>query len=279
MTDNRFIRRGVRSDLEPKLGRAFLVSLGLHVVVFLLFSGIILPRFSGEKRPVYYVDLVNLPVEKPQAGRPDAAPKKTVKKKAEKRVAPVEKKSAPVVKVEKKTQPEKTVEKPAEAAEKPAPSVEETGPSEAEIASRIAAMQEKAEKRREIDELKNKLAALAAKDTRGEEAAPDVPVGSPEGTGDEVGTEKMAWLQAYLKQQWALSEYQVTRLDLEAEVLLEYNREGQLVDFRFLEKSGDPIFDDSVKAAILKSRQLEPPPSVHYGKVEVKFNLKDLLDR
>lgn len=259
MTGNRFIRRGFSTDLEPKLGRAFLISFGLHLLVFLVFSGLILPRFASDRRPVYYVDLVNLPVEKPQAGRPDAAPKKSVKKAAPKKSSPVVKKSTPVT-VSQKAPPR-------------------TGPSDSEIAARIEEMQQKQEKRAEIDNLKKKLAALAAQDTRGEAAAPDAPIGMPEGTGDQVGPSYLAWLQAYLKQQWALSEYQVTRLDLQAEVRIVYDGEGRMLDFKFLEKSGDRIFDDSVKTAILKSRELPKPPPVPRWEVDVVFNLKDLLDR
>ena len=263
MTGNRFIRRGIRSDLEPKLGRAFLVSFFLHLFLFLLFAGVILPRFDQERLPVYYVDLVNLPVEKPQAGRPDAAPKERVKKPADKRTSPqTEKKSDVSVK-----------KAPAESA------VVKSGPSEADIAAKIARMQQKETRQKEIDALKQKLAALAAEDTRGEEAAPKAPVGVPDGSGDESGVSWQLWLQAYLKQQWALSEYQVTRLDLAAEVFLQYDKNGRLTDFRFLKKSGDRIFDDSVKTAILKSQQLPKPPPGPVWQVEVVFNLKDLLDR
>jgi outer membrane biosynthesis protein TonB len=260
MTGNRFIRRGLRTDLEPKLGRAFLVSFFLHLFIVLIFSGLILPRFDSDRPPVYYVDLVNLPVENPQAGRPDAAPKKSAKKRAAKKTSPQVKKSSTV------------------SVSKTAPSVK-TGPSDADISARITKMQKKQQSRKEIEDLKKKLAALATTDTRGEEAAPDVPIGMPEGTGDQVGPSHFAWLQAYLKHQWALSEYQVTRLDLEAVVFLEYDKTGRMTDFRFLEKSYDRIFDDSVKAAILKSQQLPKPPPVPVWRVEVVFNLKDLLDR
>ena len=259
MTGNRFIRRGVPADREPKLGRAFLISFGLHFFIILIFSGLILPNFGKDRPPVYYVDLVNLPVARPQAGRPDAAPKKNVKKKADKKSSPVVKKSS-AVSVSKKV-------------------VTESGPSDTDIAAKIASMQQKDERKKEREALKQKLAALATQDSRGEEAAPDAPVGVPEGTGDEVGISWQLWLQAYLKQQWALSEYQVTRLDLEAVVFIEFDRTGRMTDFKFLEKSDDRIFDDSVKSAVLKSRQLPKPPPVPVWKVEVVFNLKDLLER
>src|SRR5512145_3189569 len=59
---------------DPRFGRMVLASLGVHLAVVLLFSGVLMPRFQRDLRPVYHVDLVNLPVMNPQAGRPDARP-------------------------------------------------------------------------------------------------------------------------------------------------------------------------------------------------------------
>ena len=69
--------------MEPKIGRMLLVSLGLHLLFFLIFSGVLVFNDERDPRPVYYVDLTQSPVERPQAGRPDARPKttkKTIKK-------------------------------------------------------------------------------------------------------------------------------------------------------------------------------------------------------
>ncbi|NIQ98407.1 MAG: TonB C-terminal domain-containing protein, partial [Desulfuromonadales bacterium] len=134
-----------------------------------------------------------------------------------------------------------TVSKKKETAKEPKKAAKketEKGPSDADIADRIAAMQKKQQSRQEIEDLKKKLAALATADTRGEDAAPDAPIGMPDGTGDQVGPSHLAWLQAYLKQQWAFSKYQAERLDLEAEVHIVYDEKGRLVDYKFLEKSG-----------------------------------------
>src|SRR5690606_34533291 len=59
---------------DPRFTRLLFASLGAHLAVVLLFSGIFLPGFKRDMRPVYHVDLVNLPVMNPQAGRPDARP-------------------------------------------------------------------------------------------------------------------------------------------------------------------------------------------------------------
>lgn len=271
MRQNRFKppKTGVSSEL--KLGRMVLVSLGLHLVVFLLFSGLLLPRMERERRPVYYVDLVNLPVESPQAGRPDArkaAPKeakKELKKEpkpavAKKNPPPSPKKSAPAV-VKKHAPAEKVVKKKVQAPEE-------------NYGDALSAIEE-LQRKKEIEDLRKKIAALGQEDTR--RAPTDAPVGMAEGTGDQAGTSFDAWLHEYLKRAWTLSRYQVTRQDLEATVRLVFNRQGRLVDYRFIEESGEKRFDDSVKKAVLQLKELPNPPDRRL-EVDVVFNLKDLLE-
>ena len=55
------------------------VSVIIHAVLLLLFSGVILPKMKTPPKPVYVVDLVNMPVKDPRAGRPDVqkGPEKT----------------------------------------------------------------------------------------------------------------------------------------------------------------------------------------------------------
>ncbi len=64
----------------------------------------------------------------------------------------------------------------------------------------------------------------------------------------------------------------------EAEVLLSYNAEGTLIHYKFLRKSGSETFDESLRRAIAKSRQLtqELPQAMQF---EIVFNLKDMLDQ
>jgi len=264
MSGNRYIRRGSRAPQEPKIGRMFLVSLGLHLLVFLIFSGALVFTGDRDRRPVYYVDLTQAPVAKPQAGRPDArpkptkqAPKKTVQKTVKKTV-----KQAPV---------KKTVSKPPEAVKSTAPAI-----SDAEIQKKLDALR----REREREELKQKLAALAAGDSRDDEAlGSDVPLGEPEGQGDEVGISQLRWLEEFIKANWSLSRYQVSRTDVEASAWVIYSSEGRLVDFSLQEASGERVFDDSIKKAILKSNQLSFEPQFANQKITITFNLKDLLER
>ena len=258
MSGNRYTQRSVKASTEPKIGRMFLVSLGFHLVLLLIFSGVLVFQGERDRRPVYYVDLTKMPVANPQAGRPDAKPKTTKKK--------------PPVK--------KTVTKPT-AKSKPAivkPTVPEV--SDSDIAKKLAEMQKKQEARQEIENLKQQLAALAAEDSRNEDQfASEAPLGEPEGQGDEAGVSELRWLEAFIKANRSLSQYQVTRTNLEATVWVLYNKDGRLVDFSLEDASGERIFDDSIKTAILKSQQLAFEPGFANQKVTITFNLKDLLDR
>jgi TonB family protein len=86
------------------------------------------------------------------------------------------------------------------------------------------------------------------------------------------------WLQEYYKQAWSLSKYQVSRLDLETSVAVNFDARGFLRDYRIVQKSGDQRFDDSVTQAIRSLERLprEPGRPVEYT---IHFNLKDLIDR
>ncbi len=163
MNSNRRLRQGVAGRPDVKLGRMVLVSLGLHLIVFLIFSGLILPRFGRVRPPVYFVDLVNLPVARPQAGRPDVRPEPAKPKPAAaKKVTRPEPKPAPPPPPAKPklAAPLKT----APPAPKPPKSVPKA--SYDETLKTIEAMQQAKQRQQEIDELKAKLAELAKNDTR-----------------------------------------------------------------------------------------------------------------
>lgn len=277
MTGNRIVRRGVAGSPEPKLGYMFLVSLGLHLAVFLVFTGILLPRFSRPRQTVYYVDLVNPPVERPQAGRPDARPAKPEPKpKPKPKPQPQPKPKAPPAPKPEPVRPPavKTVPKaPARPKPKPAPKPAPPAASYQDVQQRIAAMQRK----QELEELKAKLARLAAGDSRDQAPPAEVPLGIPEGQGDQAGPSDQAYLRDFLKANWALSKYQVTSRNPEVEVHVVYDAAGNLLDYDISKASGDQAFDDSVKRAILRSKKLPVEPG-HRIEEDLIFNLKDLME-
>ncbi|TRO80523.1 TonB C-terminal domain-containing protein [Desulfuromonas acetexigens] len=117
------------------------------------------------------------------------------------------------------------------------------------------------------------IEALAAKTAKA--SAGNVPVGMPDGKGSEEGVLDEAWLKEFLTRAWGLSPYQVTRTDLEAKVQLTFDSQGKLSNYKFLDKSTDSRFDDSVVKAILKLKE-NPMPTLAGTRKEVVFNLKEL---
>ena len=88
------------------------VSFLVHLAILALASGVLIPNLNKSVRPVYIVDLVNLPVKDPQAGRPDATPAQSQKKEPE----PAKPKPQPkedVVKLPPKPKPEPKKDGPA----------------------------------------------------------------------------------------------------------------------------------------------------------------------
>ncbi|HXV21088.1 MAG TPA: TonB C-terminal domain-containing protein [Desulfuromonadales bacterium] len=265
---------------DPRFGRLLLASLGVHLAAVLLFSGVLFPRFQRDLRPVYHVDLVNLPVMNPQAGRPDARPPKPQAKAA----APEPVKASPPAPPKPKAKPEAVKLAKPEAA-KPAavkpkkPEAAQVKASEKPSAADEKALQEKLRQmqaRQQIDDMKRRLDEMAAKDTR-QAAISGAPAGMMDGKGTEAGSSYDAWLHEYLKQAWTLSRYQVSRRDLKATVKLAFDAQGNLLDYNFIKKSGEERFDDSVRKAVLQLKKLPNPPGSRMEK-DIVFNLKDLLE-
>lgn len=251
---------------DPKLGRLVVISLVLHGLAVLLLGGYLERAPKPDRRPVYYVDLVHKPVLNPQAGRPEPRPAEKPKPAP---VAPV--KAAPPTAQSVPIEPAKPAPKVVKPAAKAAP-VAPPSPSPAQA---IAALREKQQRQAEIDALKNSLnqqtASLAT-------VPKEVEVGMPDGTGTEAGSAADAYIQTFIQQNWALSPYLLDRArvgTVEARAKLVYSASGELVSFKIVKESGDSQFDDSIKRAIIKSKQL---PETLPGQVErtVIFNLKEM---
>ena len=135
-----------------------------------------------------------------------------------------------------------------------------------------AAQEKKAQEQARADRIAALKAAAAA-----ETAEIDAPVGMADGKGDEAGVSAVAFVQEFIQQQWSFSKYQAAG-NPEAEVLLLYSADGTLVHYKFLKKSGNSAFDESLTRAIAKSRQL-PQPLPESMEFQILFNLKEMLDR
>lgn len=318
MGQNQYTNKGRTGRHEPKIGRMVLLSLVFHSLLILAFSGALKPDQEKKERPVYYVDLTNIPVKDPQAGRPESRAKKAPQKVQPPKPAPVAppKKEAPPQKTAvKKAPPPKKVppskplvkkvpEKVSKPSAKPKPKPKKpvakaAAPKESkkpkpqkaqpvtdtggygETLSAIEMLQKKMERKREREALKEKLAALAQSE---EVSSPisSAPVGMPDGRGTQAGVDIRAYVETFIRKNWSFSRYQLAPgrypESTEAKVKISYGVDGGLIDFRFTAKSGDSNFDDSIREAILRSKQLPRNPGSAF-EVKATFNLKDMMDK
>ncbi len=255
-----------RARLEAFLPGAFLVSLLLHALLFVAVTGgWALRARVTEKPPVYYVDLLQAPVANPQAGLPEP------------RVAAREQLTPPAPSaVQAPPSPLATPAKPLPPAKSAAAAKAAAQAEERELEKKMAQLQE-AEEQRAYQE---RLARMIQRSTR--QVLPAVPVGIPEGKGAEAGAPSLAYAQAFIQQNWALSPYLLAderqMAGIEAKVRLTYEKNGRLKSFRFEKESGDSRFDESVRRALAKSQQLPQPLPERLEDVLVTFNLKSMAE-
>lgn len=264
----------LQSLFEPGFRRMLLVSFLLHLLLPVLYHASWFPSKDPIKPPVYRVNLVNKIVKNPQAGRPEAV---VTKKKAKPKPKPkVKPKPKPIpVKPKPKAKPKpKPVSKP-----EPKPKVSKSQDDALQkrleqLRAKQVQKQAEAERQAKLDALR---AAAAEQSQQIESPVVDAPVGMLDGKGDEAGIAAIAFVQEFVQQQWSLSKYQVIG-NPESEVMLLYSKPGQLKHYRFVKKSGNSIFDDSLIRAIDKSKQLpqELPEEMEFN---IVFNLKEMLDR
>ena len=284
----------LQSVFEPGFKQMLLISVLLHLLLPILYYSPLFPKRAVEKPPVYKVNLVNKIVKNPQAGRPEAAPvkkKPVVKPKPKPKPKPAVKPKPIPVKPKAipkpKPKPAPVKPKPVPKAEpvkkkpqpKPKPAVSKA--QENTLQKRLEQIRANKQKQANEEARKARIAALKA-DALAESSnikspITDAPVGMADGKGDEAGVSAIAHVQEFIQQQWSFSKYQATG-NPEAEVKMFYSAEGTLLHFKFIKKSGNSAFDESLTRAIAKSRQLNQPlpESMEF---HIFFNLKDMLDR
>jgi len=284
----------LQSVFEPGFKQMLLISVLLHLLLPILYYSPFFPKRAVEKPPVYRVNLVNKIVKNPQAGRPEAAPvkKKPVVKPKPKpkpkpavkpKPIPVKPKAIPKPKPKPVPVKPKPVPKAEPVKKKPQPKAKPAVSKAQENTLQKRLEQIRANKQKQANEeaRKARIAALKA-DALAESSnikspITDAPVGMMDGKGDEAGVSARAHVQEFIQQQWSFSKYQAVG-NPEAEVKMFYSAEGTLLHYKFIKKSGNSAFDESLLRAIAKSRQLNQPlpESMEF---HIFFNLKDMLDR
>lgn len=232
---------------DPGPGGMFICSFLLHAALFFLVTQLnILSGVQVDNTPVYYVDVVNLPVASPRAGSPSGnatgatasvAPP-TPKPQAEEMKLPA--KPTPT------SRPKSTTATPSSSAK---PDHQE---SARDFEERLARLERENESRHEAAALD----ALRKRKTGSGKGQ----AGMPGATGKEAGSDYSSYVQSRLKDAFK-STIAFQSKAPEVRVRLTINRAGRIARQRIEYSSGDRLFEDAVLQAIAKAeKSFTPPP-------------------
>lgn len=227
----------------PDLWDMVMLSIIIHLLLFLLLVRLSALQWRrAVSAPVYYVDLVNLPVAHPRTGMPTPAgnngPAPLVSPPAKEAMKP----PAKVGKVAKVKVPPLKPPPPRQAAE-----------SDREFQERLARLQRQTEERHEASALE----ALRQKVTTAGKGVGQG--GSPAATGSEAGSDYASYIQSRLKDAF-VSTIAFQSKTPEVLVRISIARNGRLAGYRIERSSGDPLFEAAVARAIAKAEKTFPPP-------------------
>ncbi len=227
-----------RQSRDTGLGWGLATSCVVHASLAAFF---LLYRFSPPalpEAPVYYVDVVNLPVASPQAGSPVAGgsplPAAAPPPKPAEMALP--RKHAP----EKAVTPKKTT------------SSRESDAGKA-FEERMAKLQRAIDERRQeaaLDALRRKAAGSGRQSER---------VGTPGGTGKEAGSDYASYIQSRLTDAFQSTIAHQSKTP-EVVVRLTIDAGGHITRKRIERSSGDRIFEESVYKAIARAEKTFVPP-------------------
>jgi colicin import membrane protein len=227
-----------------------LSSLAIHLACYVLlvkFHYYSLPLTEG---PVYYVDVVNLPVANPRAGTPSTAggaPPPSPAREEMAVPAPSPHKAA--------SKPKTPAGKKPAAPAAPAETSRQFEERMAKIEQEVAAKQFKAT----LDALQKKVAG-SGKGGR---------TGIPGGKGTEAGSDYAGYIRSRLTDAFRTTISFQTK-NPEVMVRLTIDRTGKVAGIKLERSSKDRIFEDAVINAIVKAEQtFVPPPGG--GKFEYSF--------
>jgi len=227
---------------ESGPGGMFVCSFLLHAALFFLMTRLtLLPGLHTDNAPVYYVDVVNLPVASPQAGNPAGST-------AAATAAP------PAPEPQEMKLPAKTAA-PTRIKPIPAAPTRDAKTDQAETArefeERLARLERDAESRHQAAALD----ALRKRTATGGKG----PAGMPGGTGKEAGSDYPSYIQSRLRDAFK-STIAFQSKSPEVRVRLSIDRGGHVTRQRIEYSSGDRLFEEAVLQAIARAEKGIPPP-------------------
>lgn len=265
-------------DSQPRTEWVVILSVMLHLLVFsCVFS--VTPKSSLKvaSAPIYTVNLVSFPREKPKVVKPKKREvKKTVavKKESKKNKVKLSKKKPKIKKEARK--PKKVLKskkipksKNAVVKKKKAPKAPKAPDPWQKVTSAIEEIRKKA-----ADSQRNRGNNYPG---AGRGAGKTIPSG--------VTALKLkiyhASIGEKIKKAWILPAMVSREEDLETVVSIKVKRNGDIVGISYEEKSKNHHFDESVLRAIKKANPLPPIPREYRGdilEVGVRFHIRDIID-
>lgn len=229
-----------KRQTDTGFGVGILISTVIHLAVFLLLFWFADRAVQLVKEETYYVDVVNLPVSDPQGGSPTQKGNDTP--------APPPPPTPSEMALPTPPKPVKAaVVKPQVNRSKPPTKGAE---SSSEFSERMAKLQKKQEAQQEevaIARLREKIKGNGSGKA-----------GMPTGTGKEVGSDYLAYLQSRLKDAFVKTiSYTVKKPEAIVRIFIDTN--GKVTRIKF-EKSNDSAFQLSVRRAIDMAAEKFPPP-------------------
>ena len=231
---------------DPGPGGMFICSFLLHAALFFLVTKFnILSGVQVDHPPVYYVDVVNLPVASPRSGNPAGSA-------ATASVAPpAQKPQAQEMKLPAKptppSRPKSTPPTPSSGAKL------DHQESARDFEERLARLERENESRHAAAAL-DALRKRATGSGKGQ-------AGMPGATGKEAGSDYSSYIQSRLKDAFkATIAYQSKAPEVRVRLII--NRAGRIARQRIEYSSGDRLFEDAVLQAIAKAeKSFTPPPT------------------
>ncbi|WP_243372055.1 TonB family protein [Geotalea sp. SG265] len=214
-----------------------------HAVIFLIATNLnFLPGLHTDNSPVYYVDVVNLPVANPQAGSPAGGTA-----------------SAPPA-----VEPPPQIKEPSQMklpAVKPAPKA--AGKQQAKLSPGTETAQEFEERLAKLErdtEARHQAAALEAARRRATGAGRGQ-AGMPGATGTEAGSDYASYIRSRLEDAFRQEDIFTPDRNKVVEVRLTIGRTGRIIGKRYDRSSSDMMFNNAVERAISRAeRDFRPPP-------------------
>jgi colicin import membrane protein len=223
-------------------------SVVLHLTVYFFILNFQFPvRFK--EAPVYYVDMVNLPVAHPQAGTPGTSASLSAQPatppQPREMVLPAKPAAPPPARQQ--TAPPKTTEAPESARE---------------FEERLARLENEAGAR-------HQAAALETLKKRGSGKGT---VGMPGAVGNEAGSDYASYIRSRLEDEFKTTiAFQTKNPELLVKLTISQN--GRIIRQQIMKSSKDKMFEDSVLRSILKAeRNFRPPPSGNQFEIDVRFS-------